>query len=325
MTMQPLDPHRKLDVEGVLEDLENYRPPRKGWIWRTCPPGGVDMGPFHFRNMSTPLKRSIGLPASKYFEHIDPQPSCVVTTEIASGRFEDDLRRMRMAAWHGADHIMVIRTTGQSHIDGLLEGTPEGTGGVPITRKQLRASRKACDLIEEEVGRPINFHSYVSGVAGPEVAVLFAEEGVNGAHQDPQYNVLYRNVNMYRSFVDAAEAKKVMAGANILQIDGAHNANATARAGWLVMPELMVQHGINCAFSVAAGMQKDLIGLSTVPPDAPPRTRATSRPTLKRPSAPTPSTPSFPCSPAPTSSPPSPRTRGAMYPGIIITSAPSRP
>ncbi|MBN1922620.1 MAG: cobalamin-dependent protein [Anaerolineae bacterium] len=269
MTKQ-LDPKQKLDIEEILTDLENYHPPRKGWTWREAPAEGVDMGPFHYRNMSKPLKNSIGLPASKYFDAIDPQPSCVVTTEIASGRFEDDIRRMRMAAWHGADHLMVIRTTGQSHIDGLLEGTPEGVGGVPITRKQIRASRKACDMIEEEVGRPINFHSYVSGVAGPEVAVLFAEEGINGAHQDPQYNILYRNVNMYRSFVDAAEAKKVMNGARIFQIDGAHNANATAKAGWLVMPELMVQHGINCAFSVAVGMSKDLIGLSTVPPNAPP-------------------------------------------------------
>ena len=141
---------------------------------------------------------------------------------------------------------------------------------MPITRKQLRASRKACDLIEDEVGRPINFHSYVSGVAGPEVAVLFAEEGVNGAHQDPQYNVLYRNINAYRSYVDAGEAKKVMSGARIFQIDGAHNANATARQGWKVMPELMVQHGLNSAFSVMVGMPKDLIGLSTVPPSAPP-------------------------------------------------------
>jgi D-ornithine 4,5-aminomutase subunit beta len=267
---KPTPPNQKLDIEKLLEGLESYHPPRKGWTWRDVPKGGVDMGPFHFRDMSRPLERSIGLPASKYFDHIDPQPSCVVTTEIASGRFEDDIRRMRMAAWHGADHIMVIRTTGQSHIDGLLEGTPEGIGGVPITRKQIRASRKACDEIEKEVGRPINFHSYVSGVAGPEVAVLFAEEGINGAHQDPQYNVLYRNVNMYRSFVDAAEAKKVMAGARIFQIDGAHNANATAKAGWLVMPELMVQHGFNCAFSVAVGMDKDLIGLSTVPPNSPP-------------------------------------------------------
>lgn len=266
----PLEPNTKLDVENLLDDLENYRPRRKGWTWRDVPAEGVDMGPFHFRDMSTPLKNSLGLPASEYFGDIDPQPKCVVTTEIASGRFEDDVRRMRMAAWHGADHLMVIRTTGQSHIDGLLEGTPEGIGGVPITRKQIRASRKACDAIEDEVGRPINFHSYVSGVAGPEVAVLFAEEGINGAHQDPQYNVLYRNVNMYRSFVDAAEAKRVMSGAHIFQIDGAHNANATAKAGWLVMPELMVQHGINTAFSELVGMPKDLIGLSTVPPNSPP-------------------------------------------------------
>jgi D-ornithine 4,5-aminomutase subunit beta len=266
----PLDPEVKMDIEALLTDLESYRPARRGWVWREVPADGVRMGPFTYRDMSTPLARSIGLPAAKYFDGVDPQPSAVVTTEIASGRFEDDLRRMRMAAWHGADHIMVIRTMGQSHVDGLLEGTPEGIGGVPITRKQIRASRRALDLIEEEVGRPINFHSYVSGVAGPEVAVLFAEEGINGAHQDPQYNVLYRNINMYRSFVDAAEAKRVMAAAGILQIDGAHNANATARAGWLVLPELMVQHAINCAFSVACGMPTDLIGLSTVPPNAPP-------------------------------------------------------
>ena len=57
-----------------------------------------------------------------------------------------------MAAWHGADHIMVIRHMGQSHIDGLMEGTPQGIGGIPVTRKQVRAQRKALDLIEDEVG-----------------------------------------------------------------------------------------------------------------------------------------------------------------------------
>ena len=265
-----LDPNEKLDIERIFEDLEHYHPRRKGWTWRNTPAEGVDMGDFHYKDMSTPLRNSQPLPAAKYFGGVDPQPAPVVTSEIASGHFDDDLRRMRMSAWNGADHIMVIRTTGQSHIDGLLEGTPEGIGGVPITRKELRASRKVCDLIEDEVGRPINFHSYVSGVAGPEVAVLFAEEGVNGAHQDPQYNVLYRNINAYRSYVDAGEAKKVMAGARIFQIDGAHNANATARYGWKVMPELMVQHGLNCMFSALVGMPKDLVGLSTVPPSAPP-------------------------------------------------------
>jgi D-ornithine 4,5-aminomutase subunit beta len=61
-----------------------------------------------------------------------------------------------------------------------------------------------------------------------------------------------------------------MAGAGILQIDGAHNANATAKEAWKVMPELLVQHAINCAFSRAAGMPRENIALSTVPPTAPP-------------------------------------------------------
>lgn len=269
-TPAPPDPMEKLDVPSLLQGLESYRPRRSGWTWRTALGAGTVLGPFDFRQVSSSLERSVALPAAHWFGDIDPQPDCVLTTEIASGRFEDDLRRMRMAAWHGADHIMVIRTAGQSHFDGLIEGTPEGVGGVPITRKQLRCTRRALDLIEDEVGRPINLHSYVSGLAGPEMAVLFAEEGVNGAHQDPQYNVLYRNINMFRSFVDAAEAKHILAGAGVLQIDGAHNANATAREAWKVTPELLVQHAINSAYSIRAGMPRDLVALSTVPPTAPP-------------------------------------------------------
>jgi D-ornithine 4,5-aminomutase subunit beta len=264
-----LDPDKKLDIGEVLKDLDQYRPRRKGWSWRKRMPD-QQIGSFTYNDTSASLKNSIPLPAAEYFGNIDPQCDCVITTEIASGRFEDDLRRMRMAAWHGADHIMVIRTTGQSHIDGLIEGTPEGVGGVPITRKQIRATRKALDAIEDEVGRPINFHSYVSGVAGPEIAALFAEEGVNGAHQDPQYNILYRDINMHRSLVDAAESKKIMADAGILQLDGAHNANATAKEAWKVTPELLVQHAINTAYSRAAGLSAELIALSTVPPTAPP-------------------------------------------------------
>ncbi|SFE44976.1 D-ornithine 4,5-aminomutase subunit beta [Peptostreptococcaceae bacterium pGA-8] len=261
--------NEKLDVREILKDLDKYEPRRRGWHWREPAPN-LEMGPFVFKDVSKPLKNSVGLPPAKFFEDIDPQPLPVITTEIASGRFEDDIRRMRMTAWHGADHIMVIRHMGQSHIDGLMEGTPQGIGGVPITRKQVRAQRKALDLIEDEVGRPINYHSYVSGVAGPDVAVMFAEEGINGAHQDPQYNVLYRDINMVRSFVDACESKKIMAWADMLQIDGAHNANATAREAWKVMPELIVQHAINSLFSEKVGIKPENISLSTVPPSATP-------------------------------------------------------
>ncbi len=265
-----LSPQNKLDIEAILENLKEYRPRRRGWTWRAGRCQVRTIGQFEYLETSEPMANSTPLPAAHYFGDIDPQPEPVITTEIASGRFEDDIRRMRMAAWHGADHLMVIRTAGQSHMDGLIEGTPQGVGGVPITRKQIRAQRKALDMIEDEVGRPLNYHSYISGVAGPEIAVLFAEEGVNGAHQDPQYNVLYRNVNMIRSFVDAAEAKRIISWSGIAQIDGAHNANATAREAWKVMPELMVQHGINALFSVKAGVKKENICLSTVPPTAPP-------------------------------------------------------
>ena len=264
-----MKPSDKLDIRKILLDLDKYSPRRRGWTWRDTVTN-QKLADFDYFDTSSPLKNSVPLFASKYFHNIDPQPQQIITTEIASGRFEDDIRRMRMAAWHGSDHIMVIRTAGQSHFDGLIEGTPQGIGGVPITRKQIRAQRKALDLIEDEVGRPINYHSYVSGVAGPEIAVMFAEEGVNGAHQDPQYNVLYRNINMVRSFVDAAESKFIMSWANMLQIDGAHNANATAKSAEKVMPELMVQHAINCAYSEAIGMKKENIALSTVPPVASP-------------------------------------------------------
>ncbi|MDO9628522.1 MAG: D-ornithine 4,5-aminomutase subunit OraE [Acholeplasmataceae bacterium] len=263
-----MNPKDKLNIRDILDNLENYRPRRKGWTWRDK--GPIELGQFRYIQASPSLKNFISLPSARSLNGIDPQPDATITTEIASGRFEDDIRRMRMAAYHGADHIMVIRTAGQSHMDGLLEGTPQGVGGVPITRKQVRAQRKALDMIEDEVGRPINYHSYVSGVAGPEIAVMFTEEGVNGAHQDPQYNVLYRNINMVRSFIDAAESKKMMAYGGLAQIDGAHNANATARDAWKIMPELLVQHAINSQMSEKIGISPDLICLSTVPPAAPP-------------------------------------------------------
>ncbi|HPG47853.1 MAG TPA: lysine 5,6-aminomutase subunit alpha, partial [Petrotogaceae bacterium] len=247
--MKELNINEKINIDEILNDLENYAPRRKGWHWRKPLKEGTEINGFKYFQISEPLKNSLPLPSAHYFGNIDPQPEVNITSEIASGRFEEDIRRMRMAAWYGADHIMVIRTLGQSHMDGLIEGTPEGIGGIPITRKQIRASRKALDLIEDEVGRPINLHSYISGIAGPEVAVLFAEEGINGAHQDPQYNVLYRGINMVRSFVDAAVAKKIMASADMLQIDGAHNANASAKKAWNVMPELLVQHTVNSLYS----------------------------------------------------------------------------
>ncbi|MEC9489063.1 MAG: LuxR family transcriptional regulator, partial [Halanaerobium sp.] len=98
-----IKPEEKLDIEEILTDLENYRPRRKGWTWRNQLEPPARIGDFDYLQVSAGLKNSIPLPASRSFGYIDPQPDPVITSEIASGRFEDDIRRMRMAAWHGAD------------------------------------------------------------------------------------------------------------------------------------------------------------------------------------------------------------------------------
>src|SRR3712207_3337396 len=138
-----LKPNEKMDINAILQDLESYRPKRRGWVWRKKLPS-LKIDEYEYKECSPSLTNYTALPSARYFSNMDPQPDCTITTEIASGRFEDDIRRMRMAAWHGADHIMVIRTAGQSHFDGLIEGSPQGIGGVPITRKQVRAHRKTC-------------------------------------------------------------------------------------------------------------------------------------------------------------------------------------
>ncbi len=96
-----LDPDRKLDLREVLAGLDRYRPRRKGWSWRRR----IEhqrIGAFVYEESSAGLERSVPLAAAHAFGDVDPQCDCTLTTEIASGRFEDDLRRMRMAAWHGA-------------------------------------------------------------------------------------------------------------------------------------------------------------------------------------------------------------------------------
>ena len=92
-----LDPYIKMNIEKIMENLEDYRPRRRGWTWRK-PIFHQKLGSFTYSQTSAGLKASQPLPAAGFFGGIDPQPECTITSEIASGRFEDDLRRMRMAA-----------------------------------------------------------------------------------------------------------------------------------------------------------------------------------------------------------------------------------
>ena len=68
-----LKENKKLDIENILQDLENYRPKRKGWVWREHEEN-LEIGPFTYKDCTTPLKESVALPSAKYFNNIDPQP-----------------------------------------------------------------------------------------------------------------------------------------------------------------------------------------------------------------------------------------------------------
>ena len=97
MSASPLDPEAKLDLDRVLADLASYRPRRRGWSWRVRV-ADQRLGPFVYRDTSAPLTRSIPLPAAHHFGDVDPQCEMVLTTEIASGRFEDDLDQSGLRA-----------------------------------------------------------------------------------------------------------------------------------------------------------------------------------------------------------------------------------
>lgn len=110
-----LKPNEKLNINEIMKDLENYHPRRTGWAWRKHLPEGTKKYDFEYFQISEDLKNSVPLPSAHYFGGIDPQPDEVITSEIASGRFEEDIRRMRMAAWHGADHNGYKNTRSESY------------------------------------------------------------------------------------------------------------------------------------------------------------------------------------------------------------------
>ena len=63
-----LDPNKKLDIEELLKNLKIIIQREKGGFGVKAA-GGVDMGPFHYRNMSEPLKATLSA-RRKVFRHI---------------------------------------------------------------------------------------------------------------------------------------------------------------------------------------------------------------------------------------------------------------
>ncbi|MFA6003932.1 MAG: lysine 5,6-aminomutase subunit alpha, partial [Elusimicrobiota bacterium] len=143
---------------------------------------------------------------------------------VATGNIYEDVKQARAAAMQGADIVAVIRTTAQSLLDYVPYGaTTEGFGGTYATQENFRIMRKALDEVSESQQRYIRLVNYCSGLCMPEIAAMGAMERLDMMLNDSMYGILFRDINMYRTFVDQNFSRMINASADIIIKTGEDN------------------------------------------------------------------------------------------------------
>jgi beta-lysine 5,6-aminomutase alpha subunit len=196
------------------------------------------------------LVRSTGEPLKPY-----------VYVIVATGNIHEDAAQAKAAARAGADVVAVIRTTAQSLLDYVPFGeTTEGFGGTYATQENFRLMRTALDEVGEELGRYIRLCNYASGLCMPEIATMGALERLDMMLNDSMYGIIFRNINMQRTFVDQYLSRLINARAGIIINTGEDNYLTTADAfekGYTVVSSDF----INEAFALRADLEPWQIGL----------------------------------------------------------------
>ena len=180
---------------------------------------------------------------------------------VATGNIYEDALQAKAAARQGADIIAVIRTTAQSLLDYVPYGaTTEGFGGTYATQENFKIMRKALDEVSEEVGRYIRLCNYCSGLCMPEIAAMGALERLDVMLNDALYGILFRDINMQRTFVDQFFSRVINGFAGIIINTGEDNYLTTADAVEEAHTVLASQF-INEQFAVKAGIPEEQMGL----------------------------------------------------------------
>jgi beta-lysine 5,6-aminomutase alpha subunit len=180
---------------------------------------------------------------------------------VATGNILEDAVQAQAAARAGADVVAVIRTTAQSLLDYVPYGiTTEGFGGTYATQENFRHMRAALDEVGAELGRYIRLCNYASGLCMPEIATMGALERLDMMLNDSMYGIIFRNINMQRTFVDQYLSRLINARAGIIINTGEDNYLTTADAfekGYTVVSSDF----INEAFALRANLEPWQIGL----------------------------------------------------------------
>jgi len=180
---------------------------------------------------------------------------------VASGNIYEDRTAAVAAAEAGAQIIAVIRSTAQSLLDYVPHGaTTEGFGGTYATQENFRIMRAALDAVSERLGRYVMLTNYASGLCMPEIAALAAFERLDMLLNDSMYGILFRDINMQRTFVDQHFSRLINTRAGIIINTGEDNYLTTADAVEQA-PAVLASQFINEAFAHRAGMPDAQIGL----------------------------------------------------------------
>ncbi len=180
---------------------------------------------------------------------------------VATGNIHEDVKQAQAAAEQGADVVAVIRTTAQSLLDYVPYGaTTEGFGGTYATQENFRIMRAALDEVVEKQQRYVYLTNYASGLCMPEIAAMGALERLDMMLNDSMYGILFRDINMYRTFVDQKFSRMINAYAGVIINTGEDNYLTTSDAVEKAYTVLASQF-LNERFAYAAGLPAKLMGL----------------------------------------------------------------
>ncbi len=180
---------------------------------------------------------------------------------VATGNIYEDIKQAISAAKRGAEIIAVIRSTGQSLLDYVPFGaTTEGFGGTYATQENFRLMRKALDEVSLEENRYIKLVNYASGLCMPEIVAMGAIERLDMMLNDSLYGIIFRDINMKRTFIDQYFSRVLSAYSNIMINTGEDNYLTTSDAIEHAHTVLASQF-INEQFAKKAFMDESLMGL----------------------------------------------------------------
>ena len=191
---------------------------------------------------------------------------------VATGNIHEDIPQAKAAAREGADVIAVIRSTGQSLLDYVPFGaTTDGFAGTFATQENFRLMRAALDDVGEELGRYIRLTNYASGLCMPEIAAMAALERLDMMLNDCMYGIIFRDINMQRTFIDQHFSRMVHSLAGIIINTGEDNYLTTADAVESAHTVLASQF-LNERLALSAGLPPEQQGLGhafEIDPDLP--------------------------------------------------------